>query len=142
MYAFYLGRNKFGNILYQALPCTLEDIQYNCTVVASVALFSNMVSNGTHYDVCDEITNPFPNFNGISIEVWELIGDFIPHFTGACDQLCMLGLTLFHVSKMGPRASPEIDFKMYTQTDNWFVNVNVLRLVDFVFTFRSDLSVF
>ena len=55
---------------------------------------------------------------------------------------CMLGLTLFHVSKMGPRASPEIDFKMYSQTDNWFVNVNVLQLVDFVFTFRSDLSVF
>ena len=27
-----------------------------------------------------EITYPFPNFNGCTVEVWELIGNFIPHF--------------------------------------------------------------
>ena len=37
----------------------------------------------SHYmpnKVCDEVTYPFPNFNGCSIEVWELINNFIPHF--------------------------------------------------------------
>ena len=28
----------------------------------------------------DEITYPFPNFNGCTVEVWEWIGNFIPHF--------------------------------------------------------------
>ena len=28
----------------------------------------------------DEITYPFPNFNGFSVEVWEWIKNFIPHF--------------------------------------------------------------
>ena len=29
-----------------------------------------------------EITYPFPNFNGVNVEVWEWISNFIPHFTG------------------------------------------------------------
>ena len=29
----------------------------------------------------DEITNPFPNFNGYTVEIWEWINKFIPHFT-------------------------------------------------------------
>ena len=36
-----------------------------------------------HYMPCkvlDEITYPFPNFNGCTVEVWELISNFIPHF--------------------------------------------------------------
>ena len=30
-------------------------------------------------EVLDEITYPFPNFNGQNIEVWERINNFIPH---------------------------------------------------------------
>ena len=30
--------------------------------------------------VWDEITYPFPNFNGRTIEVWEWISNFIPYF--------------------------------------------------------------
>ena len=30
--------------------------------------------------VYDEITYPFPNFNGIAIEVWEWINNFLQHF--------------------------------------------------------------
>ena len=28
-------------------------------------------------DVCNEITNPFSNFNGATVEVWEWIGNII-----------------------------------------------------------------
>ena len=31
-------------------------------------------------NVWDEITYPFPNLNGCTVEVWEWIGIFIPHF--------------------------------------------------------------
>ena len=35
-----------------------------------------------HYKVWDEITYPFLNFNGYTIEVWEWIDNFIPHLIG------------------------------------------------------------
>ena len=50
----------------------------------------------------NEITYPFPNFNGAAVEVWECISNFIPYFTRhACDYLSMLGLKLNHVCKRG-----------------------------------------
>ena len=33
-----------------------------------------------YHDVWDEISYPFPNFNGSTVEVWEWISNFIPHF--------------------------------------------------------------
>ena len=40
------------------------------------------ISNDIHHYVWDEITYPFPNFNSTTVEVWEWISNFIPHFTG------------------------------------------------------------
>ena len=37
--------------------------------------------NFIHYNERDEITYPFPNFNGATVEVWEWISNFIPLFT-------------------------------------------------------------
>ena len=31
-------------------------------------------------EVWDDITYPFPNFNGATVEVWKLMNKFIPHF--------------------------------------------------------------
>ena len=31
--------------------------------------------------ISDEITNPFPNFNGCIVEVWEWVSNFTSHFT-------------------------------------------------------------
>ena len=39
--------------------------------------------------VSDEIAYPFPNFNGCTIEVWEWINNFIPHFYNECNYLSM-----------------------------------------------------
>ena len=40
------------------------------------------ISNYTNYKVLCEITYPFPNFNGTTVEVWEWISNFIPYFIG------------------------------------------------------------
>ena len=37
-------------------------------------------SNQMPSKVWDEITYPFPNFNGATVEVWEWLSIFIPHF--------------------------------------------------------------
>ena len=49
-------------------------------------------SFGSHLvsKVCDEITYPFTNFNGCTVEVWEWINYFIPHFImDAVTYLCL-----------------------------------------------------
>ena len=61
-----------------------------------------MLFNYVNYKMWNEITYPFPNFNGGTVEVWEWISDIIPHFTGACDYLSMLGLKLIHISEWCP----------------------------------------
>ena len=40
------------------------------------------INNYIHYMVWGEINYPFPNFNGCTIEIWELITYFIRNFTG------------------------------------------------------------
>ena len=40
------------------------------------------MSNHIHYKVWNEITYPFINFNGVTVEVYEWISNFISHFTG------------------------------------------------------------
>ena len=38
------------------------------------------ISNYMSSKACDEITYPFPNFNGAIVEVWEWISNFTPQF--------------------------------------------------------------
>ena len=63
--------------------------------------------------VCDEITYPFPNMNGCTVEAWEWTSNFVPHFLGmdkwylptllnGCNYLSTMGIELIHVSKRGP----------------------------------------
>ena len=40
------------------------------------------VSNYSDYKVWNEIAYSFTNFNSATVEVWEWIGNFIPHITG------------------------------------------------------------
>ena len=46
-----------------------------------LTLIPAWIRNHKPSKVWDEITNPFPNFNGCIIEVWEWINNFIPYFT-------------------------------------------------------------
>ena len=61
------------------------------------------MSNNMSNKVCDEITYPFPNFNGTTVEVLEWISNFIPP-CDVCNDLSMLELKLIHVSN-GPRVT-------------------------------------
>ena len=47
------------------------------------SLIPAWISSYIHNKMWDEMTYPFPNFNGAAVEVWNWISSFIPHFTGA-----------------------------------------------------------
>ena len=47
-----------------------------------LTLIPAWISNGIVYNVWDKITYLFPNFNSCTIEVWERISNYIPHFAG------------------------------------------------------------
>ena len=62
------------------------------------------ISNYIHKEVWGEITYPFPNVNGVTVEVWEWISNFSPHFSGhvityPCWGVCILvANTIGHVT--------------------------------------------
>ena len=49
------------------------------------------------YIVWDDITHPFPNFKGCTVEVWEWISNFIPYCARPIITYPFLGLKLIHV---------------------------------------------
>ena len=57
------------------------------------------ISNHMPSKVWDEITYPFPIFNGATIEGWEWISNFISHFFNGFNYLSMSGFKLNYVSK-------------------------------------------
>ena len=46
-----------------------------------LTLITAWISNHMSSKVWEEITHPFPNFNGATVEVWEWLSNFIPNFT-------------------------------------------------------------
>ena len=46
----------------------------------------------------DDFNYPFPNFNGVAVEVWEWM-NISSHTFNECNYLSMLGFQLKHVSK-------------------------------------------
>ena len=88
-----------------------------------LTLIPTRISNHMPSEVWDEITYPFPNFNGATVEVWEWI------FYNGCDKLSILGLKLPYVSKMGP--CRQIYYQVWSpmcMDDAW---VNFLRPIIF-----------
>ena len=58
--------------LQQDTEMFIIHIQYH-----GLTLIPAFLSNHMPSKVWDEITNPFPNFNGVTIEVWKWIRNFI-----------------------------------------------------------------
>ena len=61
------------------------------------------ISNYIHYKVWNEITNPSPNFNSATVEVWEWVSNFISHFTGYVITYLWWNLSQSLLIKRGPR---------------------------------------
>ena len=77
-------------IIFLQEPLLLIWINFNPT----------MNKNNNHHKVWDEITYPFPNFNGATVEVWEWISHPIPHVN--ISVIIYPCSKLNHVSKRGP----------------------------------------
>ena len=75
------------------MPYTLQDHQHaQCWLQSNILLWllgfhlstwinlnPTWISNHKPSNVGDEITYPFPNFNGYTVDVWEWISNFYPH---------------------------------------------------------------
>ena len=72
-----------------------------------LTLITAWISNYMSSKVWDEITYPFPNFNGVNVEVWEWIFNFITTFVMAIITYPCWGLRLIHFSKRPPWTSWE-----------------------------------
>ena len=46
--------------------------------LTSFILMSSWISNHIHYEMWDEVTYPYPNSNGATTKVGELVSNFIP----------------------------------------------------------------
>ena len=57
-------------------------IENNTTLCMCNTHWRIWISNCIHYEVWDEITYPFQNFNGCSVKVCEYISSFVPQFSG------------------------------------------------------------
>ena len=79
--------------LIQIISVSCNETHYRCLTLMPANKYSHI-----YHKVWNKITYPFPNIRGYTVEVWEWISNFIPHFMG-CDYLSMLGLKLIHVSK-------------------------------------------
>ena len=51
-------------------------------LIYGFTLIPAWISTHVPSKVCYGITYQFSNFNGVTVEVWEWISNFIPHFTG------------------------------------------------------------
>ena len=58
--------------------------------------------------VWDEITYPFPNFNGCTVEVWEWISNFIPHFMMDVSKLLIYA---------GIKVKPDVTLRIWWHMD-------------------------
>ena len=53
---------------------------YTAHHLPGATLIPAWISNHMRNEECGGITYPFPNFNGGTVEVWEWVSNFIPHF--------------------------------------------------------------
>ena len=78
------------------------------------------ISGYTHYKVCNEITYPFPDFNRCTVEVWEWISNFIPHFTLHVITYPCWDLQFIYVSKRDPMCFVENTDLIIKGISLWF----------------------
>ena len=76
MYRIY-KQTKISQVMNALTHRSLDTL----TDILQTTLSKACINNYTHHEMWDEITYPFPNFNGCTIEVWEWISNCIPQLT-------------------------------------------------------------
>ena len=71
--------NGFGFLMVFLHYAPINSVHSNY-ITAFLTLKPVWISNNMFSKVWDEIIYPLPNFKGITVEVWEWINTFIPHF--------------------------------------------------------------
>ena len=61
----------------------------------NLTLIQAWICNHMPGKMCDESAYPFPNFSGCTVEVWEWISNFVPHFILPC---CQCSESCYYVS--------------------------------------------
>ena len=100
----------YGYPIFKGVPVTLSRMRGTRRVAPVMitrgpfismvlSLIPAWISNHIPCRVCDEITYPFPNFNGCTIEVWEWLSNFTSLYNG-CNYLSKLRLKLNHISRV------------------------------------------
>ena len=75
----------------------------------------------------DEITHQFPNFNGLTVEVWEWINDL-----NGCNYLSMLGFKLIHLSNGGSRFTKHDIMVTLTSTTGFAYIFSCIRYTEVI----------
>ena len=70
----------FSYAVHPMVFVSLYFILVYCWAPFYLTLIPAWISNYTHYKLWDEITYPFLNFNGCTIEVQQWISNLISHF--------------------------------------------------------------
>ena len=69
------------NILQKSASSGHVETYWGPLYLHGLTVIPTWMSNYIYHKVWDEITHPFPNFNGCTVEVREWISNFIPYFT-------------------------------------------------------------
>ena len=100
------------------LACPLLIFHLEPLLLTSVPTW---ISNYIHYIVWDEITYPFPDFNGVTIEGWEWISKFTQRFPGHVITYPCWDWSLTMLVKGAPAGTVMTKFwSIYTL--NWHLN--------------------
>ena len=87
VYSYTYMKFQIQSILIDIIPCQITGENHPIVTGLLGPLLLTWIDFNPSMDKvitclvkCDEITYPFPNFNGCTVEVWEWISNFITHF--------------------------------------------------------------
>ena len=104
-----------------------------CSWYQLVCELYRWIGKNSHYKVWDELSYPFPNFDGATVEIWDWINNFIPRYS-------ILGSRLNHVNKRGPWCAYLLSGAEYIYTQCRFSHIDLTKHIWMPFWIDIDLN--